>query len=66
MAPRKSTLRMTPEERAEHERRYEETTKLLQSRIAYHRQKLAEERELEERRREAPGFLGRLRRRRAA
>jgi len=36
--------KIDPEVRAELERRYEETTKLLEERIAYHRAKMAEER----------------------
>jgi hypothetical protein len=42
MAKRKK--KPTPEERAERERRYNETTRLLEERIAYHRAKIAEER----------------------
>lgn len=40
---------MTPEERAEYERRYDETTRRLEERIAYHRARAEEEREREER-----------------
>ena len=36
--------KMTPEERAAWEARYEETTRKLQERIAYHKAKLEEER----------------------
>jgi hypothetical protein len=39
----KKRKKMTPEERAEHEARYQETMKLLEERIAYHRAKLKEE-----------------------
>jgi len=48
MAKRKK--RVPPEVRAEEEARYEETTRLLLERIAYHRAKLAEERERKQRR----------------
>jgi len=48
MAKRKK--RVPPEVRAEEEARYAETTRLLQERIAYHRAKLAEERERQQRR----------------
>ncbi len=37
--------RLSPEERAELDVRYEQTTRLLEERIAYHRAKLEEERE---------------------
>lgn len=36
--------RLSPEARTELDRRYEETTRLLEERIAYHRAKLQEER----------------------
>jgi hypothetical protein len=36
--------KMTPEERAAWEARYEETTRKLEERIAYHKAKLEEER----------------------
>lgn len=42
--------RVPPEVRAEEEARYEETTRLLLERIAYHGAKLAEERERKQRR----------------
>ena len=48
MAKRKK--RIPPEVRAEEEARYAETTRLLEERIAYHRAKLAEERERKHRR----------------
>lgn len=48
MAKRKK--RVPPEVRAEEEARYAETTRLLQERIAYHRAKIAEERERKQRR----------------
>jgi hypothetical protein len=72
MAQRKRKPLMSPEERAERQRRFDETTKLLEERIAYHRAKSAEERALREReeRRRAElaelGFFSRLRRRLAA
>ena len=59
-------MRTTPEQRAEHERRFDETTKLLEERIAHHRRLIAEEREHEERRLAEPGLLERVRRRLAA
>ena len=46
MAKRKK--RETPEERAEREARWDETTRLLEDRIAYHKAKLAEERPVKE------------------
>lgn len=49
MAKRKK--RVPPEVRAEEEARYAETTRLLEERIAYHRAKIAEEREREEKQR---------------
>lgn len=60
---------MTPEERAEYQRRYDETTRLLEERIAYHRARAEAERERRERegqrRRELAelGFVRRLFRR---
>ena len=66
MAKPKRMSLMTPEERLERQRRYDETTKLLEDRIAYHRRRTDEEREREERRLAEPGFFGRLRRRLAA
>ncbi|MBA2642516.1 MAG: hypothetical protein H0U82_06270 [Actinobacteria bacterium] len=48
MAKRKK--RVPPEVRAEEEARYAETTRLLEERIAYHRAKIAEERERKARR----------------
>ena len=47
MAKRKK--RIPPEVRAEEEARYAETTRLLEERIAYHRAKIAAERERKER-----------------
>ena len=41
MAKRKK--RESPEKRAEREARFEETTRLLQERIAYHEARIAEE-----------------------
>jgi hypothetical protein len=41
---RKKKAKMTPDERAAWEARYEETTRKLQERIAYHQAKLDEER----------------------
>ena len=49
MAKRKK--RVPPEVRAEEEARYAATTRLLEERIAYHRAKIAEEKEREQRRR---------------
>lgn len=43
----------TPEERARDKARYEETMSKLRGRIAYHKQKLAEERAAAERPKEA-------------
>ncbi len=48
MAKRKKKI--PPEVRAEEEARYAETTRILEERIAYHRAKLAEERERKQRR----------------
>jgi hypothetical protein len=45
MEGKKRPRRLDPEVRAELDARYVETTRLLEERIAYHRQKLAEERE---------------------
>ena len=59
-------MRTTPEQRAEYQRRFDETTRLLEERIAYHRRLIAEEREREERRLAEPGFVDRLKRRLAA
>jgi hypothetical protein len=72
MARRRNKPLMTPEERAEYERRYDETTRLLEERIAYHRARVEEERERREReevrRRELAelGFVRRMMRRLAA
>ena len=41
---KKKRKKMTPEERSAWEARYEETTRKLEERIAYHKAKLAEER----------------------
>jgi len=46
----KRKKRLPPEVRAELDARYEATTRLLEERIAYHRAKLAEEREPKHRR----------------
>ena len=56
MAKRKK--RIHPEVRAEEEVRYAETTRLLEERIAYHRAKLAEERERKQRRSWRPWRTG--------
>ena len=48
MAKRKRML--PPEDRATREERYRQTTRLLEERIAYHRAKLAAERERKPRR----------------
>ena len=52
--------RIDPEVRAELERRYEETTRLLEERIAYHRAKMVEERAVAEARAERRRRLKRL------
>jgi len=46
MAKRKK--KETPEERADREARWDETTRMLEDRIAYHKAKLAEERPVKE------------------
>ena len=56
MAKRK----MTPEEWADREARYAETTRLVEARIAYHRAKIAEERTAAEARAERRRRLKRL------
>lgn len=69
MARKRKKPLMTPEERAEYERQFAETTRRLEERIAYHRAKADEEREdrerKEARRRELAelGFLRRVIRR---
>jgi hypothetical protein len=44
MAKRKRSERISEEERRALDARFEETTRLLEKRIAYHRAKIAEER----------------------
>jgi len=53
MANRRRKTQITPEEQA----RYDETTRLLEERIAYHQAKIDEERARKERRGWLPRFL---------
>lgn len=53
---KRNRRRPDPAVRAELDRRYDETTKLLEERIAYHRAKIAEEREYRERRAALPAW----------
>ena len=72
MAQRKRKSLMSPEGRAEEQRQFDERTELLEERLAYHRARRAEERELREREEQRRvelaelGFFSRLIRRLAA
>ena len=72
MAQKKRKPLMSPEERAEYQRQFDERTELLEERLAYGQARRIEEQELrdrEERRRAELaefGFFGRLGRRLAA